>query len=452
MNHLSRAIARELIAQQSDNFADKLTELFASLYEFKNAREAQDSKIITDIVSLVKERLGMRISLTVNTRNPPCTQAPLINNRHVLSTLMIEDVYTTEAENFKDIIRRAPLKRGTVDLKNAKLGGVYSQISVPIWMSFGFCKAFLTPREAVALFVHELGHNWLAFEMMYRTVRASQILAGLHQVRTKRDTSITYEHAIELAGTDLTGNPREFIQCITMENDTAICSVVFAQVYQKLATDFGDNAVAAPNFEALSDNFAAKFGLAIDLVAALAKYEDKTSLGKVDNFLRFQLYIQPLTVSFFKNAKRGGMVTLLGVALGSLFVPAMILGGIFAALGVTADAIHNTFTGGRGDTAIRQTNVYDKPITRLHRIRESVVQQLKYLELDQQQRTRLLYEIETIDAVVKGGSEIITIFDDLSKMFTSNRRAEFAFKLERDIELLANNNIFVSAQRLALKA
>ncbi len=456
MKHQSRAIARELIAQQSDDFANKLTDLFTGLYTCANARQAQESSFVTDIVALVKERIGLRVVLTVNTRNPPCTQPPLVNNKHVLSTLMIDDVFTAETENFKAVIRRSPVKRGTVDLKNARLGGVYSQISVPIWMSFGFCKAFLTPREAVALFVHEIGHSWLAFEMMYRTVRASQILAALHQVRTKRDESITYEHAIELAGVDLTGNPREFIQCVTLENDTAICAVVFAQVYHKLATDFGDNAVAGVNFEALSDNFAARFGLATDLVSALVKYEDSNGLGRVDNFLRFQLYIQPLIASFFKNTKRGGFTALLGVGLFSgsagALVPALILGGIVAALGFGADMVHGVLTGGRGDTVLRQTNVYDKPIIRMRRIRESLVQQLKYLELDQQQRARLLYEIETIDAVIKGGSELYTIFDDLSKIFTSNRRADFAFKLERDIEQLANNDLFVNAQRLALKA
>ncbi len=452
MNYKSRAIARELIAQQSDDFADQLTVLFEQVYQCQNPREAQQSPACAAIVALVKKRLNMKITLIFNTRTPPATMSVLANSRHVLSVVMFEDGYAERTEDFKAALRNSPVKKGIVDLKNARLGGVYSEISSPVWMSFQFCKAFLTPRQAVALFVHELGHNFLAYEMMYRTVRASQILASLHQVRTKRDTSITYEHAIELAGVDLTGNPREFIQCVTMKNDTAICSVVFAQVYHKLATDFGDNAVSGVNFEALSDNFAAKFGLGADLAQGLTVFETEYTMGRVDGFVGFLLYIQPLVSVFFKSIVTGAVSGAVLGALGGGFAAALALGSIVAAFGVTSGVAKGTIFAGRSDKMVVQTNVYDQPVTRLRRIRESVVQQLKYLELEHEQRARLLHEIQTIDAILKGGSEVFTVFDDMSKIFTSNRRADFAFKLERDIELLANNDLFVNAQRLALKA
>lgn len=431
-----RRIAIELIAQQSNMFADTLTSLFTEMYEFKSQRDAQESKACKGIVEAVFKYVGMKIDFQVATDNPPCCMPLLANTRHVLSTLLMDDLYDAQTNEFMEAIKKSAVKRGTIDLKNGKLGGVYSEITSPVWMSFYFCKEYFTPAECTAVLLHELGHCFLSFEFMYRTLRASQLMANLHQVRTKRDNSMTYEHALELAGTDLTGNPKEFMDCVTLENDTAITSVIFSRVYQKLATDFGDNATAAPNFEALSDNFAAKWGTADTLASGLATLYDKTDLGVVGRFESMAMYLAPTLGAI-------GMGVAAVVATGALLAFPIFAGFIFV-LGVLGN--------GRGDKFGQQTNVYDKPYTRFVRIRESVVQQLKILKLTNEERTTLLKQIETIDKIVKGGKDMTTILDDIALLFQSNRRADFAFKLERRLEGLANNDLFVGGQTLASRA
>ncbi len=436
MKHQSRAIARELIAQQSNDLADQLTELYSEILACKSRREAQESPACKGIVDLLQKRIGIKIDLILATDNPPACMPLMANTRHILSTVMIDDAYNSQTEDFIKAIKHSPIKKGTVDLRNGKLGGVYSQIACPVWMGFNFCKMTFTARECAAVLMHEIGHLFLAFEMMYRTLRASQILAALHQVRTGRDDTITYEHALELAGKDLTGNPREFVECVTMKDNTAISSVVFTRVYHQLATDFGDNAVAGVNFEALSDNFAAKWGLAADLTTGLHKLYGSTSIGRVNGLTSFLMYMAPLIGVFILPAY--------AVVLTGSIVATIVAGLISVALAVVF--------GGRSDNYVQQTNVYDKPYVRFQRIRESVVAQLKYLDLDNVNRERLLKELKIIDSYIKGGKEMSNIFEDLSKILTSNRRADFAFKLERDIEQLAHNDLFVNAQRLALKA
>lgn len=435
MNHKARAIACELIAQQTNDLADKLTGYFEEIYKCRTQREAQDSKACAAIVDFLKKRVGVKIKLIFNTSNPPMCMPLMANARHVLSTIMVDDAYDEQTRQFLTAIKKSSSKKGTVDLKNGKLGGVYSEIENPVWMGFHYCTQNFTPRQCVAILMHEIGHLFLAFEMMYRTIRASQVLAALHQVRTGNDTSLTYEHALTLAGNDLTDNPKEFIECVTMKDDTAICTVVFTRVYHKLATDFGDNAVAGVNFEALSDNFAAKWGLAEDLATGLHVLYGSSSLGRNDPFTGLLMYLSPLIAT--------GIVGFY-VAVGTA-----VAAGVGAAIVMVAFLV---LFSGRSDNFGQQTNVYDKPYVRFQRIRETLVAQMKFLELDPVVRERLLKEINTIDGLLAGGKEINVIFDDIANIFTSNRRASFAFRLERDIELLAHNDLFVNAQRLASKA
>ena len=434
MNHKARAIACELIAQQTNDFGDKLTALFEQVYEYRSMREAQDSKACKAIVDLVFNRLGIKIDLQLNTFIPPGCLPVMANARHVLSTIIFDNGYNSETNRFIEAIKKSNTKKGFVDLKNGKIGGIYSTFLTPVVMGFQFCKANFTPRQSAAVLMHEIGHLFIAFELMYRTVRASQILASLHQVRVGTDTSITYEHALEVAANDLTGNPREFIECVTMKDDTAVSTVVFTRTYHKLATDFGDNSVAGVNCEALADNFAAKWGFAEDMVSLWTGDQYNTELGRVNAFESFLLYVGPVASSI-----------LAGISLGL----ASAVAGIAAGILLTATTI---FYSGRGDRFIQQANQYDKPYVRLQRIRETVVAQLKNFELDHVTRERLLKELDSIDKMLKGGRELTTLAEDIANIFTSNRRASFAFRLERDIELLAHNDLFVNAQRLASKA
>ncbi|MGZ7228823.1 hypothetical protein ACXWOY_09255, partial [Streptococcus pyogenes] len=80
----------------------------------------------------------------------------------------------------------------------------------------------LNPEEFCAVLMHEVGHCSLAFQFMFRTYRASQLLAALHQVRTGRDNSVTYEYAIRKLGEDISKNPKEFEALLEMKNDKAI--------------------------------------------------------------------------------------------------------------------------------------------------------------------------------------------------------------------------------------
>ena len=157
MNLRHRSIAVEIISQQSNQFADILVAHFEELYKFKSARDAQESASCKAIVDVLAKYVGMKVDLQFNTDNPPCCMPLLANTKHVLSTFLINDVYSEQTDTFEEAIRKSAIKRGTIDLVKGKLGGVYSEITSPIWMSFYFCKNNFTPREAAAVLMHEVG-------------------------------------------------------------------------------------------------------------------------------------------------------------------------------------------------------------------------------------------------------------------------------------------------------
>lgn len=429
-----RVPALELMAFQDRSFANKLNGLFDKLYkEATTPARAQAHPVREEIEKLVHDVTGTKIKLRLNTINPPCCLPVLGNSNHVLSTMRIPNVYQEQEYTFLEAVKRSKKGTGGFDAKKGKLYGVYSDIEAPVWMSWDYIRSTFSPQESAAVLMHEVGHCSLSFQFMFRTYRASQILASLHQVRTGRDTSLTYEQAIKVAGEELCNNATEFEKLVEIKNDKAIATIIYTRTWAQLGNDFGDTAVTGPNFEALADNYAARWGYAEPLATALYTLYGANAFG-ADNRTT-------ATVMYIVN-------TLLPVLIGGGY-GALIggLGGFVA--GVAVVSVLASLTSGRGDFvgSLQQTNVYDTPQTRMQRLRESIVEQMK-LELDADQRSTLLDEFKVVDAMLKDRKEVSSLWSHVALLIPSNWRASAAFDLERDLEQLANNELFVAGQTL----
>ena len=433
MSHLR--IAKELIAYQTDGFKDRLIALFEELYKESTPYEAQASKTHAEIEAQLFKRFGLKIVFTVDTEDPPMTIPVMANPNHVLSILQKAGLYHEQESSFIKALNNAPKVTGTVDLKNAKVGGAYSKIDMPIMFSFSFMRLTFSPAEAVAILLHEVGHCFLAFEFMFRTYRASQLLAALHQVKTGRDSSLRYEFAVQGVAERLTKegfieSPKELEALVAVKNDAVTVSVVYTRVWSKLANDFGSNPATAPNFEALSDNFSLRFGMGKELASGLAKL----LVLRPEGFMSSLLYI----VSSFSLAGAFGsvLVSLTGAVL-------------MGVVGVAVICALSFFLGGYSDIGFSQTAVYDNDVERIQRIQRGVVTALKNPKLDSKSRQSLTAQALEIDKMVKGKADVSTVWDDLANIaFTSRRDAKAVFKLERDIEALASSNLFVGASLL----
>ena len=233
MSHLR--IAKELIAYQTDGFKDRLIALFEELYKESTPYEAQASKACAEIQSQLFKRFGLKISLVVYTEHPPMGLPIMANPNHVLSTLQVSDLYVDEETSFLKVLNQSAKPSGTIDLKKAKVDGAFSKLDMPLMFSFDFIKDAFSPGEAAAVLLHEVGHCFLAFEFMFRTYRASQLLAALHQVKSGRDTTLRYEYAIDavaerLFKEGLTDSPKAMEALVSVKNDAVTASVVYPRL------------------------------------------------------------------------------------------------------------------------------------------------------------------------------------------------------------------------------
>lgn len=429
-----RSIARELMAFQNRSFAAKLIGMFDKLYKEANTpARAQGHPLRGEIEKLVHDETGTLIKLRFNTLNPPCCMPIMGNSNHVLTSMRVPSIYLEQETTFLEAVKKKKNAVGGFDAKRGKLTGIYSEIEAPVWMSWTYIRSYFSPEESAGVLMHEVGHCSLSFQFMFRTYRASQILASLHQIRTGRDQSLTYEAAIKIAGEELCNNPLEFERMVDIKNDKALATIVYTRTWAQLGNDFGDISVTGPNFEALADNYAARWGFAEPLATALYTLYGAQGLG-ADNRTS-------ATVTYLVN-------TILPVLIGGGY--GSMIGGLGGFLtGVAIVAALCVVGQGRGDLAgtYQQANVYDTPMTRMQRLRESVIEQMK-LELDQDQRKALLDEFKVIDEMLKGRKEVSNLWKDIATLLPHNWRAEAAFQLERDIEQLANNDLFASSQQL----
>lgn len=432
-----KQVANELIAFQSRDFATVLIDLFKVLYKEAGASfAAQKHDNRKKIEKLVFDYTGVAIDLKFDTEYPPCCMPLMANSNHVLSTVQKAGLYKTQENKFAKLIKDNPAKTGTFDPATGKIGGIYSKIESPIWMSWHFIKNNLSPEEAAAVLMHEVGHCSLAFQFMFRTYRASQLLAALHHVRTGRDTSITYEEAITLMGKDLTDNPQEFQSLLTLKDDKAVSQIVYTRSWAQLGNDFNDKSVTGPNFEALSDNYAIRWGLGAHLATGLYTLMGDASLGATSR--------TGATVTYIVN-------TLAPVLYGASVMASIGMGtGVGMLIGAALAAVIATYASGRGDgpLGIHQSNVYDTPLVRMERIREGILQQLKVFKLEPELRRVLLDELKIIESFTKNRKEVGSLFADIAKLFPSNWKAEVAFELERNLERLTQNDLFVDAHQI----
>jgi hypothetical protein len=430
-----KQVANELISFQSRDFATQLIDLVRVLYnESRTGSSAERHVNREKIEKLILEYTGVNIELILDTENPPCCIPLLGNSNHVLNTLQEAGVYHVQEREFADLVKSNPAKVGTFNPSTGKVGGIYSKLKAPVYMGWEYCRDYLSPEEFAAVLMHEIGHCSLAYQFMFRTFRASQLLASLHHVKTGRDTSVTYEEAITLLGKDLTKNPQEFQALLTIEDEKAIAQIVYTRSWCQLGSDFGDYSVTGPNFEALSDNFAIRWGLGSHLATGLYTIMGDASLGATSR--------TGVTVSYIINTL-GIVVTgfVLGIWGTGAVVPALIITALFC--------VAVTYGSGRADgIGVQQANVYDTPLVRFQRIREGMLQQLKTLKITPELRRTILDEIKLIESFTKNRTEVGSLFSDIARLFPSNWKAEVAFNLERNLESLTQNSLFVDAHKI----
>lgn len=408
----------ESIVYQDNAFHKELSSYFKSLFSFvadygEEATLEDLAPHAAELSQIIKHRTKMSVDIEFHFFGT-FVQPPQILKNHVLFNDLARK-YGSGNQAVEALNKAGGLLGGTVDLRSATVGGFFSEVTSTIFIPIVefFYTLKITPEEAAAIILHEIGHIFLVFEFFTTTTSAAIVM----QQVSKEWISATPKHrkyfltsiskALEISNGDL--DPEALS---AVDDSQVVESIVFSNVVSARRSELGTLAYDMVNYEALADDFALRFGAGRHLVTALEKMDrhyDTLSYRTLPGYMVMEI----LKVLMFIGV---GPIVLILLALD------------------------------------RDNANYDRPIDRLRRIRDGITARLKDKNLSTKVREELVEDIRIIDIAMERYSDRrqwSTLFMEMfGNTFASKRRNQTLFY--RELEAMANNPLYARAAELDL--
>ena len=184
--------ALEMIGQQDLKFRAEMIQAWQDLIDNTDYGEIPTgNKYAQKIEDLLYKRTGLNCSLSL----------PLTDEWDFSATPFRISSYSPLFDAMAADIPKAIVKpgtiddgvqtlKGTIDFKNAKITGDYSNIVIPITMSIIGVKKE-GAETAAGIFMHEAGHGWTILAVSLRMYRSSQFLQQIARAKLGGDEERT---------------------------------------------------------------------------------------------------------------------------------------------------------------------------------------------------------------------------------------------------------------------
>ena len=421
----------EAIAFQSPEFANKMIDLVDKIMEERTGKTADACKSAKDLKKLISDSTGMNIDITFDTEYPPCVIPYHINPDSILGHSSLKEYYAEEAGATMKRLKEVK-QTSFIDLKNAKVGGIFSTYVIPIYMNFSDIRFFrLTPAEIVAVLSHEIGHAFVAYEMAFRAARTNQVLAAVAKAHAGGDKD-EYKYVLKTTEELFGFKTGVLDQLVDVKKADVVLTVTLGEIEKNTYEQsiMGNTTYDITTFEAMSDNFAARLGLGRELVTGLEK------IYKVMNAAEFSRTTRIIyTIIDIINL----------TSLIALFTMTVMAGSVFHAffLVMACLALYSRLDGRDNN------NIYDKLDIRFKRIKEQSVQYLKNKRLPPKEVKKA---VETIAHIEKIIGEVSNYKGFLPVIFNlidpASRAVNSAINVQKKLETLAANELYVKAAQL----
>ena len=405
-------LVKESIAFQNTTFFDELTLAFD---EVKNLKETDvgDSEPIYRISKIIKNHTNLNITIDAENDYPPCIDIPNIDRNNPLINAA-QRAIVNSTDGLTMIESSNEVLHGTVNIKTAKVSGVFSEIKAKMYLGKAFIQGNkYSSQELAAITLHEVGHLFTYFEFITRTVRTNQVLAGLSKILDGSENQEKREVALLSAKKALKLDKLDLSQLKDVNTKTTQVVLIDALV-KETRTELGYNLFAESSWEYLCDQFSARHGAGVHLATALSKiYKSQYNISY--RSLAVYLAVEMIKVILISNL----------AFLGILFLVVMF----------------DSQDGGG----------YDLPSARLKRIRDQATQYLKNKQISDVERRRILDEIESIDKLLAEMTNRKQLFTYIHEFFSKRTRDERAYrKLQYELEDIAMNDLYVKAAEFKL--
>ena len=435
----------ETIAQQKNDPFGPALEAIVAKYE-DMCRSGASHRVISaakdlkkELETLVFNRLGIRIELVTDNY-----LAATIPNIYIPHNAMIREdmrglyAYLEEVGGQAELRQRKHLESlGTVNTETARVSGWFSEQVVPLFANFRdlFLDLDMTVPQVTAIILHELGHdfNGILFSSAINTT--NQIIADIvkHISESDRGGDINYVYAKARSIDPKIG--KDVAEGLVSGNKV-VMNIAAYRLVVGAGTSLLDNShYDDTGYEAVSDNFATKFGYGLHLVTGLERLER--------DYPEYERTVSMFTAAMQVAAVFGfiGICSLIAsVAINIFFLPLGLLLTLFSFLILTSNR------------ASMKDLTYDNIRDRYMRIRNQLVSFIKDPKINTATRKCLLVQIDTIDEIIKKKKVFVSVIERVSPfIFKSDARSVASILQQQDIEKMLANDIFVAANRLALK-
>jgi hypothetical protein len=415
-------LALESIEFQRDQMLFKeLSNLIRELEKIPE-RDIADHELGLQLAAVIKEHTGILVATTwAGAASDLACCPPMANPNNVFWNrldLWIRDIIGTADA---DKVLSDPSKKaiGTVDLKRGKVGGVFSEMSCQLIFpaALAVSKKY-TPEEKAAGVIHELGHLFGFFEYIAAVMTTNYILSAI--AKTYDTPTPVKQREIILTKIKSETKMKELdTEALAQSSNKKIVEVVLISSYaRELKSEIGSNVFDINGWELMADQFAARQGAARDVTTFLDK-----------------LYREFGSIKYRSTASW-------------LFIEALKIAGIIFApftMGISFSIVAVMMMM---DQVEQSDMLYGTLKTRFGRMRDQLVAEMK-INQDKDRQQQLAQDIQVIDDVLNGFQErqqlLGYVYDFISPVQRARNRQE---KLQRELEQLAHNDLFVRSAAL----
>lgn len=424
-----RTTALEMINFQDPALHETLTALYAEMKELDQGSMAA-SDVAIRIEQAIKDRTNITTEFTMYNDGGAYSLTPIVDkNNPLIENVMRE--FHTNAPTLKAIEKAGGMIRGSVNLANSTVSGVFADMKCTVnmpayWVAGKFMGGGFTPGELAAITLHEIGHLFTFFEYLWHTCTTNQVLAAVARGLEESDDQNERELLMISAAKALSLNEDEIKKLAESGTNKAATVLIIKEITLQAQSELGADLYDMNNWEQLADMFAARHGAGRDLV---------TGLNKVD-----RLVGDISTRGTGKYLALEAVKTLLFLSsVGFAMVPGIQIVAVIPFFVWWAMIL----TDGPGGVT------YDRPGVRLKRIRDQLVEQIKDRDLGKPVVERLKEDLVAVDKLLETVKDRFQWWSAIFVYLNSDSRNRLKQeKLQQELETLSANDLFVKAAQL----
>lgn len=410
---MSRIFASlEVIAHQG--YSPLAKEIVAAVEELQKLKEVGVKDIErVDISGIIRRHTGLLSSIILDEVIEMYTSMPPVTKNNIFVEEWMRD-WTDDVSAMHAIVDHGRLS-GTIDLERSRVTGDFAKIynEIHVGQELLNKNSPFTPGEVAGMFLHEIGHIFIVYEMSSRFTRTNFLLeAGMKKMlncetQEQRIQVLSYlENLFDEKVDDV-----ERITAVKKEKDY-YRTVFLTLAVRESQSQLGYNVYDMRACEQLADQFASRHGMGRDLVTALDKvhrwYDDRAYWGSFQQGFMFVLEL----------------LTFIPISVVTFGLPFILL------------------------TYINHSS-YDPIPRRLEKFKLDIHNALKDRNLSKKERDRIMIDLTIVENTLKEVKDNPSFYEFIwNKVIPFGRSERKEIVFNEELERMLNNSLFGASAAL----